>query len=143
MSAIARAGGMLLGFTFLISGALKSFSQADFVGSIHDYGLTSEPVSVAFAVALPGLEIVLGVAWLVWRFSPAVAGLTGALLLTFSAVFLREWAAGSDRPCGCFGEAMAMGPGESLARNSLLLLLVFLLRAAALHRAQTLPGKSP
>lgn len=93
----------LLGGAFLWAGAVKLTDPKAFARSIDAFGLVPEPLLPPVAVALPVLELLVGLAVLRrWRGGlPAMAG----LLLLFLAVLGYAMGQRLDVDCGCFSLA--------------------------------------
>lgn len=115
----------LVAALFALSGALKLGDPARFATDIGHYRLVSAPVAAAMAVYLPWLEIVLAVALLTPRWRCPSRGVAAMLLFIFSAALASAAWRGIDLRCGCFGEATATGVAGALARNAVLLALLF------------------
>jgi hypothetical protein len=126
---------VVVGITFLFSGAVKLNDPRGFSHKIEEYfhllasQLTSHvrlllPYTLVLAMCIATLEVVLGVALLVhWHFFWTLRAL---LLLTFFFTCLTLYTATSKRiaSCGCFGDALALAPWQSFAKSSVLLLLL-------------------
>lgn len=129
---------LVVGITFLLSGAIKLNDPRGFADKIEEYLylLTSQltaylrcllPYTLVLAMFIATLEVVLGVALLVlWQRCWIVRTL---LLLTFFFTCLTLYTAISKRvaSCGCFGDALALTPWQSFAKSVVLLLLLMIL----------------
>jgi len=93
----------LLGGAFVWAGAVKLADPKAFARAIDAFGLVPEPLLPPVAVALPVLELLVGVAVLrCWRGGlPAMAG----LLLLFIVVLGMAISQRLDVDCGCFSVA--------------------------------------
>jgi uncharacterized membrane protein YphA (DoxX/SURF4 family) len=126
---------LLVGITFLCSGAIKLNDPFGFAYTIEEYlrlmasQLTGRvrlllPHTLVLAVCMATLEVVLGVALLVhWQRFWVLQAL---LLLTLFFTCLTLYTATSKRiaSCGCFGDALALTPWQSFAKSAALLLLL-------------------
>jgi len=125
----------LVGITFFCSGAIKLNDPLGFAHTIEGYlhlmasQLTTYirlllPYTLVLAMCMATLEVVLGVALLVYwkRFWV----LWALLLLTLFFTYLTLYTATSKRiaSCGCFGDALALTPWQSFAKSVVLLLLL-------------------
>lgn len=93
----------LLGGAFLWAGAVKLANPKAFARSLDGFGLVPEPFLPVVAIALPLLELLVGIAVLRrWRGGlPAMAG----LLILFMAVLGFAIGQNLDVDCGCFSVA--------------------------------------
>ncbi len=126
---------LVVGITFLLSGAVKLNDPLGFSYKIEEYlhvlasQLTGHlrlllPYALTLAVFVAVLEVVLGTAllvhcqrfWAVWAL----------LLLTLFFTCLTFYTAASARMacCGCFGDALDLTPWQSFAKSVVLLLLL-------------------
>jgi uncharacterized membrane protein len=108
---------LLLGCAFVFAGLAKLRRPAPFVATLRR--LMPDGRARLAAVAVPAVEIALGVVLLSGRAGRGATAGAILLLLAFSAVLLRMWLRGV-RGCGCFGEA-SDSAASGLARNALLI----------------------
>lgn len=102
---IWMALSMAVGLLFIYAGIAKTLDPLHFASDIQNYKILSYPLAVRFALYLPWLEIVCGVAMIAgWLRSGALAILTG-LMVVFIGVTLAAKARGINIDCGCFGVA--------------------------------------
>jgi len=95
-----------LGALFVIAGSLKIAHPADLAAAITAYRLGLPPqVVAAMAVALPPLEILLGVYLIAGLLLPLVSGVAVAILTLFTGIVASAVIRGLSAPCGCFGPA--------------------------------------
>ncbi len=125
----------LVGITFLFSGFIKLNDPVGFGYKIEEYLhlLGSQwsqyfrlflPYTLALAVAIATLEVLLGVALLVgWQHYWTLRALL-LLTLFFTGLTLYTAASGRMASCGCFGEAWDLTPWQSFAKSVVLLLLI-------------------
>jgi len=114
MSAVGLVASILLGFVFLVSGGSKIAAGPAWPEQAAGLGAPSIVVP-----ALPWVEIVLG-AILVMQVAPVVAAVAAlVLLVSFTALIVRQLALGRHPPCACFGawSAKPLGAGH-VARNA-------------------------
>lgn len=126
---------LVVGITFLLSGAAKLNDPRDFSYKIEEYlyvlaGQWSKhlrfflPYTLFLAISIATLEVVLGTALLVhWQ---AYWTLIALLLLTLFFTGLTLYTATSSRiaSCGCFGNAFELTPWQSFTKSVVLLLLI-------------------
>ncbi|MEM9416856.1 MAG: MauE/DoxX family redox-associated membrane protein [Bacteroidota bacterium] len=126
---------LVVGITFCFSGAVKLNDPVGFSYKIEEYlhVFASQwskylgfflPYSLALAVGIAALEVVLGTALLVhWH---PYWTLRALFLLTLFFTGLTLYTATSSRiaSCGCFGDAFELTPWQSFAKSVVLLLLL-------------------
>jgi len=93
-----------IGLLFVASGALKIGHASDLAATITAFGLgLPGPLVAVIAIALPPLELLLGIyligGWLLAATSAAAAVLFAAFIAVLASVVAR----GLNVPCGCFG----------------------------------------
>lgn len=114
---------LIVGGIFIYAGYLKAVSPAaEFAYAIESYKIVPPWLALWTALALPWLEIYLGLmlaAGLFTRFCAAGAGL---LLLGFEALLAQAWLRHLPvLSCGCFGANSSNSLGGEFARNIALL----------------------
>lgn len=120
----------LCGLLFLYSAYTKADPIQVFEYTIVQYAHLPWLVAAVLARALVGLEAALGLMLLLsipgkarWIYKTAFA-----LTAIFSIYLIYLWASfGNNVNCGCFGDAVWMSPGVSLAKNAILLAVLALL----------------
>jgi len=124
---------ILLASIFIMAGVEKWIDPADFEASLIRLELFPDGIISPIVVAIPFLEIVLGLMCLV--ISTSRRAIQGLLVLTmlYTLLLSYEWLRGIAVGCGCFGAQSGHWPRWALMlRNlGLLLLEVFLLRQAS------------
>lgn len=132
---ISLLGSLIVGITFLFSGAVKLNDPLGFAYKIEEYlqVLASQstthlhlfiPHALTLALGVATLEVVLGTALLVhWQQYWVLRAL---LLLTLFFTGLTLYTAVSSRiaSCGCFGDALSLTPWQSFGKSVVLLLLL-------------------
>jgi uncharacterized membrane protein YphA (DoxX/SURF4 family) len=93
-----------LGALFLVAGVLKIGHAGDLAAAITAYrfGLPP-PLVAAIAVALPPLEILLGIYLIAGLLLPVSSGVAAMLLALFIIAVASAVVRGLSAPCGCFG----------------------------------------
>ena len=97
---IARFG---LAAVWLWSGTVKLLNPLDSRQAIAAYELLPDGVIDPLAVALPALELVLGLMLLFGVFLRVAAVASAIILIGFIAGVASAWARGLSIDCGCFG----------------------------------------
>ena len=94
---------LTLGGVLLAAGWLKVFTPAKSQMAVRAYEVL--PISVAnfFGIALPWLEVGLGILLILGIAVRLSAILGGALMVLFIAAISQAWARGLSIDCGCFG----------------------------------------
>lgn len=123
---------LLLGFSFLLSGALKGIDPYGTSLKLSEYfrvwgwdGFVAEH-SLAWSVCLSAGELWLGLLLLSGVFRRLSAWLAVLAMTGFTAVsgwLLFSPAGVAVTDCGCFGEAFTLSHGATLGKNAVLLVL--------------------
>jgi len=122
----ARVCAAIVGATLALAGAGKVMSWNQWRTNARQQHLWS-----VVAIALPGLELVLGAALLVLKPAATVLGLATLLLVVFTSFLALQVTTKSQVPCACFGAHVNRPPSlRDVVRNLGLIALMF--AAAAL-----------
>ena len=122
----ARICAAIVGATLALAGAGKVTSWNRWRTNARQQHLWS-----VVAVALPGLELVLGATLLVLKPAATVLGLATLLLVVFTSFLALQVTTKSQLPCACFGAHVNRPPSwRDVMRNFGLIALMF--AAAAL-----------
>ncbi len=145
----------VVGSVFLLAGISKALDTRAFAGEISAYQIVPAALAQPMALALPLLEILIGVYLLLGLMQRWAAGAAGALLLIFIAAMIWALARGLTLDCGCFGNTLGLNAFRetvsvgSIARDVLWLLLALHLMLVpgiwsldALRRKRQTPGAS-
>lgn len=138
------AARVLLGTTFLLAGLSKMRDRRSLPGDIEAFTGLPPRLAGGLAVGLPVVELALA-GWLLTGLADALTfGLAVALLLAFTAVVLRNMAAGRRVSCACFGSRgdRPVGPLE-VVRNLALLSVAGVGLGLTLHPLATLSTPTP
>jgi uncharacterized membrane protein YphA (DoxX/SURF4 family) len=97
---------LVVGGVFLAAGILKVGHPADLAAAITAYktGLPP-PVIAVLSLALPPIEILLGIYLIAGLLLPISSLVATAVLALFSAIVASAVSRGLSAPCGCFGPA--------------------------------------
>jgi uncharacterized membrane protein YphA (DoxX/SURF4 family) len=115
----------LLAFIFLASALGKLRDRRGFISIVLDYQVLPKRWARRFAIALPWLEMALGLMLLLGLGTRIAAMLSGLLLLTFiGAMGVNLRRGRKDLNCGCAGARQHQKiSGRLILRNAILLLL--------------------
>jgi len=120
-----------VGIAFVASGSLKVIYWSQFSDALMSYGFLPPLIINSAGLALPWIEITLGLMMMVrWRVS-VIAGALATLLLTFTGVTAIAVLQGRSVECGCFPGAMEPVGWGYFFRNGLLILSCFYILASA------------
>lgn len=98
-----------LGAVLVYAGAVKVGSPLTAQRAVQAYELFPMGLAGAIGLALPFVEIVLGVLLLVGLFTRPVAVVSTVLMLAFVVGIAQAWARGLTIDCGCFGGGGQIG----------------------------------
>jgi len=108
---------LALGGIFLWAGLAKAFDVQGSMNSVDAYRVLPDGLIRPVAVALPSIEILLGLFLILGLFTRVAAVGTGLLILVFLAGLAQAKARGLPIDCGCFG---AGGAGDGVGWFDLL-----------------------
>ena len=122
----ARICAAVVGATLALAGAGKFTSWNQWLTNARRQHLWK-----LVAIALPGIELLLGAALFVLKPAPIVLGLATLLLVVFTSILAMQVLTKSQVPCACFGAHVNRPPSwRDVVRNLGLIALMF--TAAAL-----------
>ena len=136
--AATLSAALILGYVFLLAGWHKCRAPAEFAATLTNYKVLPESLARQGVYLVPVAEIMIGAALLIPATRPMAATAAGGLLCVYiAAIGINLLRGRRNIDCGCGGPAQKQTLSEwMLARNGLLLLLVFI--AAGPVRARTL-----
>ncbi len=109
---------LLYAVSFLFSAYTKYVSPGYFEISLMDQGLAPDRFWAAQLTRfIVGLEVLLGLYLLRSRYFKKATLFSLLLLFVFSLHLFFLWWPGDTTNCGCFGEMIALTPGNSLLKN--------------------------
>lgn len=122
------AARLILGGVFVYSGWLKAVAPAEeFAYAIETYRVVPAGFALIAAMAVPWLEIYLGVFLITGLFTGYSAFCLGALLLGFEGLLLQAMIRKLPvTSCGCFGASKSSSLGYEFTQNLVLLALAAL-----------------
>lgn len=138
MKAIALIARIIVGVLFIFSGLIKVNDPVGtaikleeyfevFSTDISSFFLIFIPYALILSVFLSVLEVVLGLAILLWYRSRAT--IWTLLLMIIFFTFLTFYSAYFNKvtDCGCFGDAIKLNPWQSFIKDIILLVLILVL----------------
>ena len=115
---------ILLGSLWVLAGIAKLSEKGDRGDAVAQFGLTSRPVSRLVGFALPGVELVLGLALLLGALLPVASAGSALLLLLFAGAIAVNLVRGRRFECHCFGSmGHALISWGAVIRNGVLALV--------------------
>ena len=121
---------LVVSLTLLLSGYVKAIDPRGTQYKIEDYlsalslgGLLPEWATLSASVLLSALEFSLGIFLLFAIHRRLVTKIVLALMVVMTAISLWLWTANPISDCGCFGDAIKLTNGQTLAKNIVLLVL--------------------
>ncbi|OUL62455.1 BT_3928 family protein [Flavobacterium sp. AJR] len=131
---ITQFSRLFVGVLFIISGLIKLNDPVGFSYKLAEYFSEPvfnmpflEPITLALALFLVILEVVLGVMLLIGYKSKAT--IWSLLILIILFTFLTFYSAYFDvvKDCGCFGDALHLTPWQSFTKDIVLLFFILIL----------------
>lgn len=104
---------LLLGVVLVWAGAAKIGAPLTSQRAVQAYEVLPIDLAGAIGLALPFVEVVLGVLLLLGLFTRPVAVVSTLLMLAFVAGIAQAWARGLTIDCGCFGGGGRIGADET------------------------------
>ena len=141
--ALAWAGllaRLVTGGVWIVAGGLKIAEPEASIAAVRAYQLLPSSAAEVVGLALPAVEVAVGLALVLGLFTRAAGVVSALLFLAFIAGIASVWARGIEIDCGCFGgggaeEGAASDYPWEIARDVVLLgasLLVVLARRTRL-----------
>ncbi|MBQ9236617.1 MAG: DoxX family protein [Prevotella sp.] len=131
MKVVVNIARFVIAITFLFSGFVKAVDPLGTQYKMHDYLeamgfgglLTGDWVLLGGAVTLSATEFVLGVLLLFAISRRLVTKIVLVMMVVMTCLTVWIYAADPVEDCGCFGDALVLTNGETLAKNIVLLAL--------------------
>lgn len=131
---LALAGRLILGGVLFAAGFLKYEHLDKSRMAVRAYELL--PISIAnfLGIALPFLEIAIGILLILGAAIRISSAIGGALMIVFIFGISQAWARGLSIDCGCFGGGGQVAPGtasylpEILRDSALAAIAIYLFR---------------
>jgi putative oxidoreductase len=112
-----------LGLFFIVAALPKLVDPPSFAHMIYNYRLVPGAFVNIFALVMPWLELLLGLALILGIWTRTSAALVGALLLVFVAAISLNLARGNAIDCGCFDVSAANKTAEERLTDMRLVVL--------------------
>lgn len=117
---------LVTGGVWVVAGALKVTEPAASINAVRAYELLPGTLVEPIGLALPALELVVGLALIAGAFTRGAALVSGLLFVAFIIGIASVWARGMEIDCGCFGgggaeEGAASSYPWEIARDAALL----------------------
>lgn len=124
---MALAARLLLGGVLVVAGGLKLPDLAGSVQSVRLYQLLPWEATSLVGIALPIVEVAVGLLLLTGTFTRLAAVIGSLLMVAFVIGIASVWARGISIDCGCFGGGGEVDPSQTqypaeIARDAGLLL---------------------
>jgi len=135
----------ILGIVFLASAVLKALDMNAFAVQSTAYHVLEDMSAIqSVSWVVLAVEALLGIALLV-SFRPrwVTHGGTLGLLAVFTALIGYAWAFHDLEDCGCLGKYVTMGPGLSLTKNAVMMLMSAIAWIKAPEEAATEAARKP
>ena len=120
------AARLVTGVVWLVAGGLKITQPDASVNAVRAYQLLPSSVAEAVGLALPAVEVVVGLALVLGVLTRGAAVVSALLFVAFIVGIASVWARGIEIDCGCFGGGGAQAGAASaypweIARDAALL----------------------
>jgi len=96
---------LVLSAAFLFAALPKIQDPVAFAASVEGFRVVAGPSALWVALALPWLELVIGVGLLIPQIRRGSALLIVGLLALFIGLHASAWSRGLDISCGCYGQS--------------------------------------
>lgn len=128
-SALAWAGlvaRLVAGGVWIVAGGLKITEPDASIAAVRAYQLLPSSLAEVVGIALPAVELVVGLALVLGVFTRGAAVISALLFAAFIVGIASVWARGIEIDCGCFGGGGAKAGAASaypweIARDAALL----------------------
>ncbi len=104
---------LTLGGVLFAAGFLKIDKIHESQMAVRGYEILPTPISNAFGLFLPFVEIIIGTLLILGALTRAMAALGGLIMIAFVIAVAQAWARGLNIDCGCFGGGGEVAPGET------------------------------
>ncbi len=118
---------ILLGAFLLFSGISKIADIAEFKNVISGFHILPQSWTTIFAVVIPCVEIVLGLALIIDFYSGVSAVIAVVMIMGFTMLSAYKYLKGDISDCGCFGKVLERKTDLKLIAENLLLMFLFAL----------------
>lgn len=133
-----------VGALFVAAALPKLQDPAAFANNISHYHLVIQPAERFLALALPPLELIVGLSLIFGVFHAGASFLAFALLLVFTTAIGIAVGRDLDISCGCFGKEGGTKVGaKKLAENAAFIAAAFVVWRGDRTWLAMLPGRKP
>ena len=115
---------LTVGGTFIWAGLVKLPESELFTQVVRSYDVVPEPLAAPFALALPWIEVSIGLCLVIGLWIRYSAMIVMLLIMSFIGALAWGLYLGLDVPCGCFGydsDSTDVSIAEALVRNTFIL----------------------
>lgn len=116
----------VVGLSFIFSAFIKLTGIDEFELYLFSQRIIGFDLSTIAARLIISGELILGIMLITGLYHKSIRFLTLGVLMVFSLFLVWKLFAGSYENCHCFGPAIDLKPGESLIKNAVLMLMVFI-----------------
>lgn len=120
MEEVALGIRFCFAYLFLLAGASKVFRRSEFLGVVVEYHIGGPRLARLVTVAIPSLELSIGMMLLLGVFEWLACLAAAALLVAFAGVSFINLMRGRRVVCGCLGSPSSRISGFMVTRNLLL-----------------------
>lgn len=113
--ALPFSARLILGIVFIYASMDKIIHPGAFAEAVYNYQILPDFLINLTAIALPWLELTLGILLILHLWLPGVLLLSNFLLLTFLGSMVFNLARGLDIHCGCFSTSQEGTSGAPMA----------------------------
>ena len=113
LDAVGLVARLFLGAVLIYAGAVKVGRPLTAERAVQAYEIFPMELAGWIGLALPFVEIVLGVLLVLGLFTRPVAVIATALMVAFILGIAQAWARGLTIDCGCFGGGGQIGANET------------------------------
>lgn len=104
---------LFLGIVLIVAGATKIGHPLTSQRAVQAYEILPDGLANPVGLALPFVEVVLGVLLVLGLFTRVVAAVSALLMLAFIIGIAQAWARGLTIDCGCFGGGGQIGVNDT------------------------------
>lgn len=124
---------ILIGSTFLVAAILKMFSVDEFEIYIYSFDIFNFLITTVLSRLLLAGELLLGL-FLIFNIRPRLTWFATMIVMLAFTVFLAYTAVfRADDNCHCFGEIIELTPLESIVKNLIIIVLLYIIRPLMLN----------
>ena len=123
---------LAIGAMFVVAGAMKLWDLPHFIAVVAKFKMLPGPMVSSTGIYLPWLEIVSGVAVILYSRRRGVLLVPTLLVIVFLAAIISAWARGLEISCDCFGSGIEYAPGIWHVLSDVAILSILLVLAIAL-----------